>query len=258
MKTDRNWLSTRWDETLMITEVQLPDYYQLLDVQPEATQKDIDLAYQKLISKFDSSGGKITSVDQPTLQDQIENAQEAYDTLSHKEKREAYDAVIKVKKGHVVFDKEKNTRSGPLNFLGVKENARKPRHQNVYQDFFGFSEKPFDLTPDPKYLYLSPKHKEVLAHLVYGLQENNGFLKIVGEVGTGKTMICRSFLRELRADFNIAYIFNPCINELELLQTINTELGIPGKSKSKKKLVDVLNSFPIGREIKGASSGGHH
>jgi general secretion pathway protein A len=235
----------------MITEVQLPDYYQLLDVQSEATQKDIDLAYQKLISKFDSSGGKITSVDQPTLQDQIENAQEAYDTLSHKEKREAYDAVIKVKKGHVVFDKEKNTRSGPLNFIGVKENARKPRHQNVYQDFFGFSEKPFDLTPDPKYLYLSPKHKEVLAHLVYGLQENNGFLKIVGEVGTGKTMICRSFLRELRADFNIAYIFNPCINELELLQTINTELGIPGKSKSKKKLVDVLNVFLLEERSKG-------
>ena len=138
-----------------------------------------------------------------------------------------------------------------LNFIGVKENARKTRHQNVYQDFFGFSEKPFDLTPDPKYLYLSPKHKEVLAHLVYGLQENNGFLKIVGEVGTGKTMICRSFLRELRADFNIAYIFNPCINELELLQTINTELGIPGKSKSKKKLVDVLNVFLLEERSKG-------
>ncbi len=250
MKTDQNWLSTRRDETLMITEVQLPNYYQLLDVQPGATQKEIDLAYQKLISKFDSSGEKVSSADQPTLKDQIEVAQEAYDTLSHKQKREAYDAVIEVKKGHVVSE-EKNTRSGPLKFLGVKENARKPRHQNVYQDFFGFSEKPFDLTPDPKYLYLSPKHKEVLAHLVYGLQENNGFLKIVGEVGTGKTMICRSFLRELRADFNIAYIFNPCINELELLQTINTELGIPGKSKSKKKLVDVLNMFLLEERSKG-------
>ncbi len=250
MQADRNWLSTRRDETLMITEVQLPDYYQLLDVQPGATQKEIDLAYQKLIGKFDSSGEKVSSADQPTLKDQIEVAQEAYDTLSHKQKREAYDAVIEVKKGHVVSE-EKNTRSGPLKFLGVKDNARKPRHQNVYQDFFGFSEKPFDLTPDPKYLYLSAKHKEVLAHLVYGLQENNGFLKIVGEVGTGKTMICRSFLRELRADFNIAYIFNPCINELELLQTINTELGIPGKSKSKKKLVDVLNVFLLEERSKG-------
>ncbi len=235
----------------MITEVQLPDYYQLLGVQPGATQKKIDQAYQKLISKFDSSGKKASSADEPTLKERIEVAQEAYDTLSHKGKREAYDAVIEVKKGHVVSDQAKNSRSGPLKFLGVKENGRKPRHQNVYQDFFGFSEKPFDLTPDPKYLYLSPKHKEVLAHLVYGLQENNGFLKIVGEVGTGKTMICRSFLRELRADFNIAYIFNPCINELELLQTINTELGIPGKSKSRKKLVDVLNVFLLEERAKG-------
>ena len=235
----------------MITEVQLPDYYQLLGVQPEATQKEIDLAYQKLISKFDSSGEKTSSVNEPSLKDQIEAAQEAYDTLSYKHKREAYDAVVEVKKGHVVSNETKTNRSASLRFLGIKDNTTKPRHQNVYQDFFGFSEKPFDLTPDPKYLYLSPKHKEVLAHLVYGLQENNGFLKIVGEVGTGKTMICRSFLRELRADFNIAYIFNPCINELELLQTINTELGIPGKSKSKKKLVDVLNGFLLEERSKG-------
>ena len=235
----------------MITEVQLPNYYQLLDVKPEATQKEIDLAYQKLISKFDSSGKKVSSEDKPTLKDQIELAQEAYDTLTQNEKREAYDAVFEVKKGNLVSQEQKNTRSGPLKFMGTRENIKKSRHQNVYQDFFGFSEKPFDLTPDPKYLFLSPKHKEVLAHLVYGLQENNGFLKIVGEVGTGKTMICRSFLRELRADFNIAYIFNPCINELELLQTINTELGIPGKSKSKKKLVDVLNNFLLEERSKG-------
>jgi general secretion pathway protein A len=233
----------------MITEVQLPDYYQLLGVKSGATQKEIDRAYQMLISKFDSSGKKASSADEPTLKERIEAAQEAYDTLSHKEKREAYDAVVEVKKGNVSDEPKKS--SGPLKFLGVRENARKPRHQNVYQDFFGFSEKPFDLTPDPKYLYLSPKHKEVLAHLVYGLQENNGFLKIVGEVGTGKTMICRSFLRELRADFNIAYIFNPCINELELLQTINMELGIPGKSKSRKKLVDVLNGFLLEERSKG-------
>ena len=235
----------------MISEVQLPDYYKLLGVQAGATQKEIDLAYQKLIGQFDSSEGKAKSVDQPTLKERIEMAQEAYDTLSHKQKRESYDAVIEVKKGHIDSNGTKKLKSSPLKFLGIKENSGKPKHQNIYQDFFGFSEKPFDLTPDPKYLYLSPKHKEVLAHLVYGLQENNGFLKIVGEVGTGKTMICRSFLRELRTDFNIAYIFNPCINELELLQTINTELGIPGKSKSKKKLVDTLNQFLLEERGKG-------
>ena len=232
----------------MITEVQSTDFYKLLGVKSDADQKEIDRAYQKLISKFDSSEGKNESPDKPTLKDQIEAAQEAYDTLSNKEKREAYDAVAQVQKGS---EPAATVKPSPLQLIGNKERAKSPKHQNVYQDFFGFSEKPFDLTPDPKYLYLSPKHKEVLAHLVYGLQENNGFLKIVGEVGTGKTMICRSFLRELRTDFNIAYIFNPAINELELLQTINSELGLPSKSKSKKKLIDVLNVFLLEERAKG-------
>ena len=232
----------------MITEVQSPDFYKLLGVKPNANQKEIDRAYQKLIGKFDSSEGERESLDKPTLKEQIEAAQEAYDTLSNKEKREAYDAVVQVQK---MPEPSAPIKPGPLQFMGRKDQSKNPKHQNVYQDFFGFSEKPFDLTPDPKYLYLSPKHKEVLAHLVYGLQENNGFLKIIGEVGTGKTMICRSFLRELRTDFNIAYIFNPAINELELLQTINSELGLPGKSKSKKKLIDLLNAFLLEERAKG-------
>ena len=232
----------------MIPEVQSTDFYKLLGVKQDANQKEIDRAYQKLISKFDSSEILDGSLDQPTLKEQIEEAQEAYDTLSNKERREAYDAVVQVQQGPELTAPLK---PGPFQFIGNKEREKSPKHQNVYQDFFGFSEKPFDLTPDPKYLYLSPKHKEVLAHLVYGLQENNGFLKIVGEVGTGKTMICRSFLRELRTDFNIAYIFNPAINELELLQTINSELGLTGKSKSKKKLIDVLNVFLLEERAKG-------
>ena len=232
----------------MIPEAQTTDFYKLLGVKSDASQKEIDRAYQKLIGKFDSSDGKSGSPDQPTLKEQIEAAQEAYDTLSNKEKREAYDAVAQVQKAP---EPSTPVKPGPLQFMGSKERAKNSKHQNVYQDFFGFSEMPFDLTPDPKYLYLSPKHKEVLAHLVYGLQENNGFLKIIGEVGTGKTMICRSFLRELRTDFNIAYIFNPAINELELLQTINSELGLPGKSKSKKKLIDLLNAFLLEERAKG-------
>jgi len=232
----------------MIPEVHSTDFYKLLGVKPDANQKEIDRAYQKLISKFDSSESLDGSLDQPTLKEQIEEAQEAYDTLSNKERRQSYNAVVQVQQGPELTTPLK---PGPFQFIGNKEREKSRKHQNVYQDFFGFSEKPFDLTPDPKYLYLSPKHKEVLAHLVYGLQENNGFLKIVGEVGTGKTMICRSFLRELRTDFNIAYIFNPAINELELLQTINSELGLTGKSKSKKKLIDVLNVFLLEERAKG-------
>jgi len=232
----------------MIPEVHSTDFYKLLGVKPDANQKEIDRAYQKLISKFDSSESLDGSLDQPTLKEQIEEAQEAYDTLSNKERRQSYNAVVQVQQGPELTTPLK---PGPFQFIGNEEREKSRKHQNVYQDFFGFSEKPFDLTPDPKYLYLSPKHKEVLAHLVYGLQENNGFLKIVGEVGTGKTMICRSFLRELRTDFNIAYIFNPAINELELLQTINSELGLTGKSKSKKKLIDVLNVFLLEERAKG-------
>ena len=82
----------------MITEVESPDFYKLLGVKPDARQKDIDCAYQALISKFDSSEGNSESLGKPTLTEQIEMAQEAYDTLSNKEKREAYNAVVQIKK----------------------------------------------------------------------------------------------------------------------------------------------------------------
>jgi general secretion pathway protein A len=176
---------------------------------------------------------------QPTLTNKVALLQEAYDTLSDKDKRLIHDKQLQSRKMAPLGPAlEKEEGGSPR--ITTKDKKKQP---NIYRDYFGFSEKPFDLTPDPKYLYLSPKHKEVLAHLVFGLQENNGFLKIVGEVGTGKTMICRSFLRELHTDFNIAYIFNPCVNELELLQSINAELGLPSKSNRKKVLIDTLNQF---------------
>ena len=122
----------------MITEVKSPDFYRLLNLKHDASQKDIDLAYQKLISKFDSSEGKSQPPDKPTLKEQIEMAQEAYDTLSNKEKREAYDAVVQVKKGAKPIS---SVRTNPIRFIGSKERAKNPNHQNVYQDFFGFLEK---------------------------------------------------------------------------------------------------------------------
>jgi len=235
----------------MTTNLYQKNIYDILGVSYSATQKEINEAYDRMIKHFDSSTGNVSYSMQPPLEERIALVQEAYDTLSNNEKRSAYNQSIKAQETKLTPNSVQAAgHQMNLSLHKNKQSNQKSTRLNVYRDYYGFSEKPFDLTPDPKYLYLSPKHKEVLAHLVYGLQENNGFLKIIGEVGTGKTMICRSFLRELRADFSIAYVFNPAINELELLQTINSELGLPSETDSKKKLVDNLNIFLLSERKK--------
>ncbi|VAX31949.1 General secretion pathway protein A, partial [hydrothermal vent metagenome] len=234
----------------MIIEVQQRNYYQILGISPDASQNHIDQAYKRLVRRFDSANSDASEKTRATLKKKIAILQEAYDTLSNVEKRDEHDQWIDEQVKPAPKKSTINSHPATLrNWEMPVDSKEKPA--NIYQDFFGLSEKPFDLTPDPKYLYLSPKHKEVLAHLVYGIQENNGFLKIVGEVGTGKTMICRTFLRELHTGFSIAYIFNPGIDELELLQTINSELGLPSESSSKKKLMDILNRFLLEERKKG-------
>ena len=235
----------------MTTNLYQQNIYGLLGVSYNATQKEINEAYDRMIKYFDSSPVNSSYAIQPSLEERIALVQEAYDTLSNDKKRSAYDQSITQVAKTTPNSAQAAGRQMKLSLHRNKQSNQKSTRLNVYQDYYGFSEKPFDLTPDPKYLYLSPKHKEVLAHLVYGLQENNGFLKIIGEVGTGKTMICRSFLQELRTDFSIAYVFNPAINELELLQTINSELGLPSEMDSKKKLVDTLNFFLLSERKKG-------
>jgi len=236
----------------MTTNLYQQNIYGLLGVSYNATQKEINEAYDRIIKHFDSSPVNFSYAMQPSLEERIALVQEAYDTLSNDKKRSAYDQSINTQVIKITPNSAQAAgRQMKLSLHRNKQSNQKSTRLNVYQDYYGFLEKPFDLTPDPKYLYLSPKHKEVLAHLVYGLQENNGFLKIIGEVGTGKTMICRSFLQELRADFSIAYVFNPAINELELLQTINSELGLPSEMDSKKKLVDTLNAFLLRERKKG-------
>jgi general secretion pathway protein A len=235
----------------MTTELYQQNIYDVLGVSYNATQKEINEAYDRMIKQFDFSAENFSDTTKP-LEARIALVQDAYDTLSNDKKRSAYNKSINTQR--VSLTPNSVQAAGHQMKLSLHKNKRsnqKSARLNVYRDYYGFSEKPFDLTPDPKYLYLSPKHKEVLAHLVYGLQENNGFLKIIGEVGTGKTMICRSFLKELRDDFSIAYVFNPAINEVELLQTINSELGLPSETNSKKKLVDILNIFLLAERKRG-------
>ncbi|MDH3693226.1 MAG: AAA family ATPase [Gammaproteobacteria bacterium] len=112
----------------------------------------------------------------------------------------------------------------------------------MYAAFFGLTEPPFSIAPDPRYLYLSDRHSEARAHLLYGLEHGSGFVQLTGEVGTGKTTLCRSVLLALPESIEVALILNPRINEYELLQTLCDELRVnytPGLSP--KQIVDRLN-----------------
>ena len=115
----------------------------------------------------------------------------------------------------------------------------------MYQSFFGFKERPFSLVPNPAYLFLSKSHEEALAHLSYAVSQGEGFMEITGEVGTGKTTLCRSFLENLNDRSEAAYIFNPKMDSVQLLKTINDELGIPSDADTIKDLIDELNRFLI-------------
>jgi general secretion pathway protein A len=115
----------------------------------------------------------------------------------------------------------------------------------MYAPFFGLSENPFNVTPDSRYLYLSPQHREALNHLVYGINERKGFIVITGDIGTGKTTICRALLSMLDDSISSALILNSYVSDLDLLETITTEFGIgPGQGgQTKKRYIDTLNEF---------------
>lgn len=121
----------------------------------------------------------------------------------------------------------------------------------MYNHFFGFIERPFKLVPNPAYLYLSQSHEEALAHLAYGLSQGDGFVIITGEVGTGKTTLCRAFLDKLDDNTEAAYIFNPKLNAVQLLAAINAEFRIHSDAKNIKDLIDTLNTYLLGQKAKG-------
>jgi general secretion pathway protein A len=112
----------------------------------------------------------------------------------------------------------------------------------MYASFFGLNEKPFSITPDPRYLYLSRRHAEALAHLLYGITESGGFIQLTGEVGTGKTTVVRSLLEQLPEHAEVALVLNPRLSPQEFLLTICDELHIEVPDRaSQKSVVDALN-----------------
>jgi general secretion pathway protein A len=114
----------------------------------------------------------------------------------------------------------------------------------MYTSFFGLAEKPFAITPDPRYLYLSERHAEALAHLLYGINESGGFIQLTGEVGTGKTTVVRTLLSRVPHHADVAVILNPRVTPVEFLLTICEELGLDiadADRDSVKQMVDALN-----------------
>ncbi len=123
----------------------------------------------------------------------------------------------------------------------------------MYNKYFGLEEAPFSIAPDPRYLYMSDQHREALAHLLYGIRSEGGFVLLTGEVGTGKTTICRCLLEQLPDQTDVAFIFNPRLTAQELLATVCDEFGIayPQGRAGGKLLVDRLNAFLLENHARG-------
>ncbi len=114
----------------------------------------------------------------------------------------------------------------------------------MYTQFFGLAREPFSIAPDPRYLFMSERHREALAHLLYGLKGGGGFVLLTGEIGAGKTTVCRCFLEQVPRRVNVAYIVNPKQSTEELLQSICDEFRIPADGAvTAKDHVDVINEF---------------
>jgi len=125
----------------------------------------------------------------------------------------------------------------------------------MYLQHYGLAEPPFAITPDPRFVYLSERHRDALAHLMYGIGQggSGGFVQLTGEVGTGKTTLCRLALEQLPENVRVALVLNPKQTPLELLETICEELHIEGanKRRSQKTQIDALNAYLLDAYGKG-------
>jgi general secretion pathway protein A len=121
----------------------------------------------------------------------------------------------------------------------------------MYCQFYGLKEKPFSITADPSFFFLSRRHQEALSHLVYGVKERKGIIVITGEIGTGKTTLCRFFLKHLQDNVKTAFILNPNFSDVELLEAIIRDFGIRPKQKSRFSFIWELNRFLIRRSAFG-------
>src|SRR5205807_1680109 len=125
--------------------------------------------------------------------------------------------------------------------------------RRVYLQYYGLSEAPFDITPNPRYLFYSAKHREALNYLLYGIRERKGFVQLTGEVGAGKTTLCRALLEQLGNNCSTALILNPILNGEQLIKSIALEFGLNVAGLDHLETVAEINSFllrqmEVGRE----------
>ena len=113
----------------------------------------------------------------------------------------------------------------------------------MYGDYFSLKERPFSLTPDPEFLFLSGSHQQALDHLLFGLESGEGFIVVTGDIGVGKTTVCRALLRRLPERFATALVVNTLLTEKELLRTVLDDFGAPVPDGTRKDLLDALNRF---------------
>ena len=115
----------------------------------------------------------------------------------------------------------------------------------MYLEFYGLNEPPFELAPNPRFLFFSPQHREALNHLLYGIRERKGFVQLTGEVGAGKTTICRAMLKELGDRFATALVLNPTLDPDQLVHAITLEFGLNTKGLDRLETLAALNQFLV-------------
>ena len=121
----------------------------------------------------------------------------------------------------------------------------------MYLDHYGLTEAPFDITPNPRFLFYSAKHREAYNHLLYGIRERKGFVQLTGEVGAGKTTLCRAMLEQLDGHFSTALILNPVMSADELMKAIAMEYGLPVNGLDRLNTLAVINQFLLQQVERG-------
>jgi general secretion pathway protein A len=121
----------------------------------------------------------------------------------------------------------------------------------VYLEFYGLKEPPFSITPNPRYLFYSAKHREALNHLLYGIRERKGFVQLTGEVGAGKTTLCRAMLDQLGKNFSTALILNPILDPDQLVKAVAMEFGLCVKGLDKLETMESINLFLLAQAERG-------